>query len=102
MANLKDIVRKAGTASFAIGSALGGKNAIASRITDKLALSYETGISPEHQSEFAEQAAKLITEDKFLDDLQNRIGTPQSGETEEIFVSRAKERMRALLRERLK
>lgn len=81
-----------------------GGNAVARVLDHKLSTIgvLLTGMDSKQQAEFANQAAALVTKDEFLDELQERIGTPQKNETEDIFVSRAKNRMRELLKEKLK
>lgn len=61
-----------------------------------------SGIGGDKQSDFANQAAKLVTNDKFLDELEDKIGKPQVNEDENDFVRRAKKEMRNLLKSKLK
>jgi hypothetical protein len=42
-----------------------------------------------------------VTDEKFLDELQDKIGNPQANENEDEFIHRAKE-MRNLLKSKLK
>nr|HDI1706959.1 hypothetical protein [Klebsiella pneumoniae] len=54
------------------------------------------------QSDFSNQAAELVTDEKFLDELQDKIGNPQANENEDEFIHRAKKEMRNLLKSKLK
>ncbi|GAA0468500.1 hypothetical protein [Tatumella punctata] len=60
------------------------------------------GISKNKQAKFADQANSLVTDDKFLDELQYQIGEPTDGESEDEFVAKAKSKMRELLFSKLK
>ena len=59
------------------------------------------GISRDKQSKFSEQATALVTDDKFLDELQDKIGKPLANESEGEFVAKAKIKMRELLKSKL-
>lgn len=61
-----------------------------------------TSLGASKATEFAETAAKLVTDRKFLDELEGEIGLPKSGETEDGFVSRAKKAMFSMLQAKLK
>lgn len=52
-------------------------------------------------SQFANEAADLITSRNFLDELEANIGKPKTGESEEEFVARAKSTMLTLLSSKL-
>ncbi|AWZ72872.1 hypothetical protein BN18_3518 [Klebsiella pneumoniae subsp. pneumoniae ST512-K30BO] len=43
-----------------------------------------------------------MTDEKFLDELQDKIGNPQANENEDEFIHRAKKEMRNLLKSKLK
>ncbi|MXM18824.1 hypothetical protein, partial [Klebsiella pneumoniae] len=60
------------------------------------------GIGGDKQSDFSNQAAELVTDEKFLDELQDKIGNPQANENEDEFIHRAKKEMRNLLKSKLK
>lgn len=52
-------------------------------------------------SQFASETADLVTSRNFLDELEANIGKPQTRESEEEFVARAKLTMLALLTSKL-
>ncbi|OBE75840.1 hypothetical protein WN07_22985 [Klebsiella pneumoniae] len=60
------------------------------------------GFGGDKQSDFSNQAAELVTDEKFLDELQDKIGNPQANENEDEFIHRAKKEMRNLLKSKLK
>ncbi len=61
-----------------------------------------TALGENKAAEFAEGAAKLVTDKEFLGELEDEIGLPKSGETEDEFVARAKKAMFNMLQARLK
>ncbi|MGJ3439979.1 hypothetical protein AAZU54_08275 [Pseudomonas sp. Je.1.5.c] len=61
-----------------------------------------TAFGASKATEFAEGAAKLVTDREFLGELEGEIGLPKSGETEDEFVSRAKKAMFNMLQAKLK
>ena len=58
-------------------------------------------LSTDQASEFSDKAGKLVSSDEFIQELSNRINEPEAGESEEDFVKRAKDALRALLTEKL-
>jgi len=50
---------------------------------------------------FSNDVSELVHSDDFLEEFSQNIGTPQENESEDEFVNRAKEAMRALLRKKL-
>ena len=108
MVKLKDIVNKASKTSANLlnlsNQKISGSSALATKIESSLAMMgyAASGIDSKQQAQFSVQAAEMVTDDKFLDDLQDRIGKPHENETEDAFVIRAKERMRELLKANLK
>lgn len=68
-----------------------------------------TGILPSSLSlttnekkEFSEKVSTLVHSEDFIQNLSNAIGEPKKHESEIEFVSRAKNTMRKLLKEKLK
>lgn len=61
-----------------------------------------TALGASKATEFAEGAAKLVTDREFLGELEGEIGLPKSGETEDEFVARAKKAMFSMLQTKLK
>ncbi|AHC82530.1 hypothetical protein X970_11110 [Pseudomonas monteilii SB3101] len=53
-------------------------------------------------TQFADDAADLITSDDFLNELESELGLPQKGESEDEFVARAKASMFEMLKAKLK
>lgn len=109
MVNLKDIVHKARSGSRkrladTSGAESNASTQLATNISSKFSLvgSELLGINSDKQAEFAEQTALLVTNDKFLDELQDVIGKPQPNESEDDFVIAAKDKMRQLLKSKLK
>lgn len=109
MVNLKDIVHKAITGaqkqlSDHTSSQSAPSTALAAEISRKISFvdAKNLGIARDKQSEFAEQATAIVTDDKFLDELQDSVGKPLKDESEEEFVRRAKQKMRELLNSKLK
>lgn len=108
MVKLKDIVNRL-TSSSTPSLSFNNENksnssVLASSIGNSLTIagSSSTGLENSKIDRFAEEVATLISKDSFIDELDNRIGKPQPNESEDIFVNRAKNRMRELLREKLK
>jgi len=101
MAKLKDIV-KGSQDSNSPGENAG--TSIANTITTMMSLKSVAflGIARDKQAEFAAQAASLVTDDEFLDELQDKIGKPLANESEDEFVANAKIKMRELLKSKLK
>jgi hypothetical protein len=54
------------------------------------------------REEFAEKVSALSHSDEFISELSDEIGAPLDSETEDQFVTRAKEAMADLLRKKLK
>ncbi|MGY3014656.1 hypothetical protein ACVWZ5_000161 [Pseudomonas sp. TE6283] len=53
-------------------------------------------------TQFADDAATIITSDDFLNELESQLGLPQKGESEDEFVARAKASMFEMLKSKLK
>lgn len=53
-------------------------------------------------TQFADDAASLITSNEFLGELEKELGLPQNGETENEFVARAKASMFEMLKTKFK
>lgn len=108
MVKLKDIVNKMTSGSTGLlNSCIENKSnstELASRIGNSMieAGFAKTGISDAQVARFSSEVSSLISKDSFIDELDNRIGKPQPNESEDIFVNRAKNRMREILREKLK
>ncbi len=89
-----DGVSKANSQSFAVSTQAGiqiASNAILGRT-----------LGDSKASKFAEGAATIITDKKFLEELEGEIGLPKTGETEDEFVARAKKAMFEMLQIKLK
>ena len=100
MAKLKDFVKNGDTST---GPLTVTSTSIAHRINAGLSILPATlPWSSSDTSKFSSQAAELVTKDEFLDELENKIGSPQKNESEDEFVSRAKAQMRVMLKSKLK
>lgn len=52
--------------------------------------------------QLADETSAIVTDTKFLGELQDDIGLPRAGETEDAFVARAKAALRNKLHNKLK
>ncbi|EMO7187391.1 hypothetical protein JHE03_24280 [Pluralibacter gergoviae] len=106
MVKLKDVVRNviSGANKPLPGLPTAQPTALATEIYAKISCISPRvlGIGGDKQSDFSNQAAELVTDEKFLDELQDKIGTPQVNEDEDEFIHRAKKEMRNLLKSKLK
>lgn len=50
------------------------------------------------KDKFIQEVSGLVLSDKFLSELQDKVGSPSEGESEDMYVSRAKNDMKALLK----
>ncbi|AUQ25432.1 hypothetical protein [Dickeya zeae] len=108
MVKLKDIVRKGHLATKTLLSSATQTSSSSSNIEVVIGSKLSVlpldliGIDNIQRSKFAKQASEIVSDDNFLDELQEKIGSPYENESEDAFVSRAKERMRELLQAKLK
>ncbi|AUH00869.1 hypothetical protein CWC46_14260 [Prodigiosinella confusarubida] len=107
MVKLKDIINKASKASTSLIKSSPIKTSLSAVITQRIDTELVTsslfsGSDSSKREKFAEQAAQIVTEEKFLDELEESIGKPHQNESENAFVNRAKRRMREMLRAKLK
>ena len=58
--------------------------------------------SPGDVNKAVEKAVEIAYSTEFLTAFSDEIGKPKKDETEDVFVSRAKEKLSAMLREKLK
>ena len=50
------------------------------------------------KDKFIQDVSSLVLSDSFLSELQDKVGDPSEGESEDMYVSRAKSDMKALLK----
>lgn len=65
------------------------------------AVSGGLSISAGEGAKFANGVAEIVTSKEFTQELSEAVGKPHISETEDEFVARAKDQMRALLRRKL-
>lgn len=106
MVKLKDILLRQNSPGVKLLSSTNMKNVtgtIATTLrTSLMASSIIPNLSTDEKTKFSNQAVELVTQDEFLDELEAKIGDPKVNESEDEFVSRAKDKMRELLKSKLK
>lgn len=106
MVKLKDILRRGDQSGPKLLTSQNLKNAttaIATRLqTSLMTTAIVPSMSTDETTKFSIQAAEIVTQDEFLDELESKIGDPKENESEDAFVFRAKEQMRTLLKSKLK
>lgn len=100
MKSLSDIVHGSTDSSNPASESLAVSTRAGVRLATAAVLGSSLGASK--SSQFAEEAANLVTNKEFLGELEGEIGLPKSGETEDEFVARAKEAMFKMLQGKLK
>lgn len=100
MVKLKDLVNKRSENTSLVTLTT---SAVAKRISSGIVtIATSNSWTASDTSKFSSQAAELVTNEKFLDELESKIGDPKENESEDEFVARSKEQMRKLLKSKLK
>jgi hypothetical protein len=105
MSSFKDFFFSAEKAENTMPTVQQSEKALSASIVGSLSsVSVVSGIdfTTAKKEEFSYNVSKLAHSEEFIQDLSNSIGKPQSDESEDAFVLRAKEAMTALLKEKLK
>lgn len=111
MTNFKDFFNSMESKNTALAQNEGSKSAVTTAISNILSIGLVTNsinglLSNSNKKEmaaekFSNDVSELVHSDEFLDEFSEKVGVPKKNESEDEFVNRAKETMRALLKKKL-